>query len=604
MRIFGKIILWLFASFGALLSIGLIVGLTTVVSLQSEKPTIEANSILWLDLDREISERPQSGGFFQNDQAPTFLDYLNVIEQAEVDENIIAIATDLSYHNLGMAQIQELRTALLRFQNNSGKKAYLYAEDLGSMGSGMINYYLASAFSEIWLNPTGGVGINGLAIEVPYFADALEKLDIKAEMAQRHEFKGGADPFIRSDMTEPVRNSLQNLLDQWQKQMTNDILATRWDVKSNFDKLIENSPYLAQPSLELGLVDRLAYWDEYQAMLQEISFAAEAKTVSVGYYLSANTTDENGFNFESADQEDSNENANIALIHGVGPITGEDYGPGYYTDESFSPYTVAEAIADAREDPSIDAVIFRVSSPGGAYAQSDMVRREVLKFKETGKPIVVTMGNDAASGGYFVSMGADHIIAQPGTVTGSIGVYAGKVATKRLWDKLGVNWERIETGPQAGMWSMISDFTPSQRKKFQESLDFVYDDFSGKAASDRGLNDSEIDNAARGRIWTGHEAIKAKLIDELGGHQEALAATRRLLDLAPNATLDLYDFPSQPTPMEQLETILSSDDPMHFLSTEVTNRVINAQLPKWVIDIKSQLKTHGLLTMPSIYLAP
>ncbi len=606
MKLFAKIILWIFAGLGGLMTVSVIAGIIFATNIKDDVATIEEGSVLWIDLGEYIPERSQASGFFNNSNQPTFIEHLEAIEAATYDEKIVAIAAELTGRGLGMAQVQELRSALLRFQTNSGKKTYLYAEDLGAMGNGMISYYLASAFSEIWLNPTGGVGVNGLAIEMPYFADALEKLDIKAEMAQRHEYKGGADPFIRSHMTSPVRHSLQNLLDQWQKQMSNDILASRWNTEADFKQLIDNSPYLPQQSLDLGLVDKLAYLDEYEDMLDGLHAGTKGKTVSINYYLHASNALEGEFHF-SGETEDTQIASNIALIHGIGPITGEDHGSGYYTDDNFSPYTVAKALADAREDKTIEAVLFRVSSPGGAYAQSDMVRREVLKLKEAGKPIIVSMGNDAASGGYFVSMGADHIIAHPGTLTGSIGVYAGKVATKRLWDSLGVNWQRVETGPQAGMWSMVSDFTPSQRKKFQESLDFVYDDFSGKAAADRGLSPEEIDQAARGRIWTGNEAINAKLIDELGGYNEAMEAIRRILRLNNDTTLNMVNFPTQPTPMEKLKTILSSDDPMQFISTTITDSLIETRMPQWAKAIKAQfdgsLEARGVLTMPQFYIS-
>ncbi|WP_420549433.1 signal peptide peptidase SppA [Curvivirga sp.] len=593
MRLFGKILLWFMAVLGFPMLIMIVFGISLAFNLKKEIASVEPNAVLWLDLDRPIPERAGSGNLFEQYDQASFLDYLQAIERAKTDDRIIAIAAEINGGIMGIAQTQELRDALIDFQRESGKKAYVYAEDLGAMGGGMLSYYLATGFSEIWLNPTGGVGVSGMAMEIPYFADALEKIDITAEMEQRHEYKGGADPFIRSQMTEPVRASLQGLLDDWHKQLAAGMTTSRQSIAAEIDQLVLNSPYLPQQSLELGLVDRLAYWDEFEDLIDYLPEDTESHTVSVSYYMLATDLE-----IEETDEEENNKSYTIAVIQGIGPITGEDYGPGYYTDETFSPYTVSKALANAREDSSIDAVLFRVNSPGGAYAQSDMVRREVLKLKEARIPVIVSMGDNAASGGYFVSMGADYIVAQPGTLTGSIGVYAGKVATKKLWDNLGVNWERVETGPQAGMWSMISEFTPSQKAKFQESLDFVYTDFSGKAAQDRGLDATEIDAAARGRIWTGQEAIGIKLVDELGGYKEALDAARIALETEKNAKLNLQVFPKQPTPVEQIEAIFSSDDPLRYISIQVSDHFIERQIPDWVLQVRDQFTSHGLLTMP------
>ena len=308
-------------------------------------------------------------------------------------------------------------------------------------------------------------------------------------------------------MTSAMRASLSRLLESWTRQIGSVIVdAGRLQSNSDFLRVLNNGPYLAKDALALGLVDRLGYWDEAEnAMNLAYPDVPEEDYLDPVTYLWA----------LGAEEEEA-PGKSIALIYGVGAIL-PDSGDSFFDDPGFQPYSVADALSDAREDESIAAVVFRVDSPGGAYGPSDSVWREMVRLRESGKPVIVSMGGAAASGGYFVSMNADQVFALPGTLTGSIGVYSGKFATADLWDRFGIRWERLQAGTNAGIWSSVTEFSSTERDKFREGVDFVYTDFTAKVAEARGFSDTELDAAARGRIWTGEDARDVGLVDELGG---------------------------------------------------------------------------------------
>jgi protease-4 len=252
----------------------------------------------------------------------------------------------------------------------------------------------------------------------------------------------------------------------------------------------------------------------------------------------------------------------IALIYGVGPVVrgGDDDGSGLGGSEMLSAQTVAKAFRLAADDPEVRAILFRIDSPGGSYVASDTVWREVKRARGRGKPVVASMGAVAASGGYFVAMAADRIVAEPGTLTGSIGVYAGKFVLDGLWDKLGVHWEQLKSATNAGMDSANHDFTPEQWQRFQSSLDRVYADFTKRVADDRKLSPDRLDAVARGRVWTGRQAVAVGLADQVGGFEDGIAAAKSLAHLAPNAPVKLETFPPERTPLDRVFALLGDLD--------------------------------------------
>lgn len=536
MRTILRIIFWGFATIGVAATAAVIAAVVFTVNVRDRAPELPEVAILELDFNRAIPEIRREEPVLGTAPPPTVLELIQTLERAADDPRIKGVVAMIGEEPHGMARARELANAVVQFRE-SGKFAIAYADDLEALGDSGIEYMLAAAFEEVWLRPTGGLGLTGFVFEVPYFKGALDELSIESEFEQRHEFKGGADPFEKETMPLPVRRSLKRVADGWAEQLAEWIAERRGIDVAKVKHLIETGPFLAHDALVAGLVDRLGYYDQMIESLDTRAGLADWDFVSASTFLAAHTISDVPA-------------AKIAVIQGQGPITG---GGDAFADEDFGAYEVADALAEAAEDSTIDAILFRVDSPGGAYGPSDEVWRAVNRVVEADKPIVVSMGDMAASGGYFVSAAADHIIAQPGTLTGSIGVYAGKFATRGLWNRLGISWSRVSSGGNAGMYGMIDRFSPAQRKKFREGLDFVYEDFTGKVSAGRGLSGDDLDDAARGRLWTGADAVKNGLADGLGGYREAFAAIRQLLRLDPDVPLDLVILPRPVDAWERIQ---------------------------------------------------
>jgi protease-4 len=296
-------------------------------------------------------------------------------------------------------------------------------------------------------------------------------------------------------MSDPARENLQALLDSLYGQLVAGIAESRGFDEAEVRQLVDGGPYLAQEALEKRLIDRIGYWDEFIGESDSMA-GEEAESVFLDDYLAG------------IDRPNS-EGPKVALIYGNGTISmgsGDD-GDGF-EGGGFKAHRVAEAFADAIDDEEVEAILFRINSPGGSYVASDIVWREVGRAKEAGKPVIVSMGATAASGGYFVAMPADRVIAQPGTVTGSIGVYGGKLITEKLWARFGIAWDELHAGENAGMWSFIRDFPAGGEERFRQMLDFIYGDFTAKAMENRNLDAGQMDRIARagrrvGRLWRG-----------------------------------------------------------------------------------------------------
>jgi len=555
MRAIGRFFMWLLAGIGFLTMASVIAGVVFLVTQSPRQPTVPERAVLWLDLNQPVVEKPVQT-LFGKTAGLTMIDMVAALDRARTDDRIKGVVAVMGGAPISMAQAQELADAIRAFRA-SGKFTLAYAEDLGSVWNGTVDYLLAGAFEELWLQPSGGVGVAGLALETPFFRGAFEKVGVSPQFEQRHEYKGGIDPFVEIGMTPAIRESFRTMLGSWTDQLrTGYVEDGRLAPASSIEVLFDGGPYLAKEALAMGLVDKLAYWDEVEAFLDD-RLGPDSDSVSPALYNMA----------VAAELDLPPDAPRIALVYGEGAIMPDQPGGNaLFGARGFSPYDVADALADAREDDSIDAVVFRVDSPGGAYGPSDAVWREVAKLRDAGKPVIAVMGSVAASGGYFVSMQADKVLAQPGTITGSIGVYSGKFATMGLWEKLGVRWERVRVGRNAAIWSGISEFSKSERERFRAGVDFVYEDFTRKVAEARGLSPASLDAAARGRIWTGRDALKVGLIDGFGGLLEAVAQAKEMAGFDRSAEAEIVILPHEPTPVERLEQVLEGGDPFAQVS--------------------------------------
>lgn len=510
-----------------------------------DKTVLELN--LEQGLAEYVPEDPVAGVFAK--KIPTVRDVVDTLQQASQDKRVVALIARVGGVGMGLAQIQEVRDAVLAFRR-AGKPAIAHAEAFGELGPGTGAYYLATAFAEIYLQPSGDVGLTGLMYESPFVRGTLDKVGIVPRLDHRREYKSAMNMFTERKFTPPHREETQKVMESQFGQIVEGIATARGLTKEKVQALINQGPLSGRQAVEAKLIDGLAYRDEVAAKVKKTA-GENIKALSFAKYL------------ERVGRPHEKGEKTIALIYGVGtvqrgkagydPLSG---GVGMGSD------TLTAAFRAAIEDKAVKAILFRVDSPGGSYVASDTIWRETLRAKEAGKPVIVSMGDVAGSGGYFVAMAADKIVAQPGTITGSIGVLAGKMLTNGFWDKLGISWDEVHTSDNATLWTSTHDYTPAQWTQFQETLDRIYDDFTSKAAQGRSLSKEKILEVAKGRIWTGEDAKALGLVDELGGFPLAFGLAKEAAGLSAETDVRLEVFPRQKKTLKQVlvERLLEEDE--------------------------------------------
>jgi len=539
---------------GLLASLGFVIVLGAVGlglawrHLDAFKPQEEAlpdRMVLVLDLGESILEAQPD-----NRLSEIALGY--PLDMRQIGEALSRAATDPRVDGLfvlagrgalGMAQTQELRGYIEGFKARE-KDVTAFAESFGEGGNGTLNYYLASAADKIWLQPSGSLDVTGFILEQPYLRDALDRIGVDPQMGQRSEYKGAVNNLTDSALPAPQRENLQRLLDSWFAQFAQDVAAARGLSPDTVERLVDAAPYDAPQGPDLGLIDQLGYYD--QAVDEALDGAGpEAELIALADYAYEPTDEEPA---ESPKGQDL-----IALVYGIGPVTlGEGSNDPLFGEIAMGSDTVATALSDAIDDDDVVAIVFRVDSPGGSYVASDVIWREVQRARDLGKPLVISMGNLAASGGYFVAAPAHSIVAEPGTITGSIGVAAGKLALKGLWEKLSVNWDAVEVGKNAGLWSANRPFNDAGWAYLEASLDRTYADFTGKVATGRDLTPAAVEELARGQVWTGADALDLGLVDALGGMQTALAMAKEAAGLQADDEVPLLLLPEPADPWQSL----------------------------------------------------
>ena len=551
---------------------------------------LPARTIVEVDLDEPLAEfvpdDPLAG--LLRGRRPRLRDVLDALQRAAADDHVLALVGHISTGAAGLGQTQELRDAVISFRAG-GKKAVAFGEAFGEAGPGNGAYYLATAFDEIYLQPSGDVGLTGLMAESPFVKGTLDKLGIVPRFSARGEYKTAVNMFTERRFTEAHRVATSRIVASQFGQIVRGVSSARKLAEADVRAIVDRAPLSAQQALEAHLVDGLAYRDEVYAKLE--GGGEKPTRMSLLRYLGrAGPPPENG--------------DTVALIHGVGTVqrgkSGIDPLSG---DVSMGSDTVSAAFRSAVEDSDVKAILFRIDSPGGSYVASDTIWREVSRARAAGKPVIVSMGNVAASGGYFVAMPADRIVAQPGTITGSIGVFSGKMLLPAFWEKLGVTWDEVHTGTNATMWSSLLDFSPSERARFDAELDRVYDDFTTKAAEGRKLPKERVREIAQGRVWTGEDALGIGLVDALGGYGEALRLVRETLGLAPDAPLRLQSFPPARGLIAGLveRVVAPSDDDTD--DEEAGSATLRAAL-ETVHSVTHALRAVGLLAEEGPLVAP
>ena len=463
-------------------------------------------------------------------KAPRLLDAVAALAKASEDERVTMLVAKVGTSGMKLAKIQEIRDAVIRFREK-GKKAIVYAETFGEFGPGNSAYYLATAFDRIYLQPSGSVSLTGLGVKTPFLRDLLMKAGIEPRLAHRKEYKSAAYLFTESQYNEPHREADQAVLESLMSQFVDGIARSRGFTPQQVLSLVKKGPFSATNALREKLVDELAYWDQVcEAAKKEVG--KDSRPLSLLEYLKRAGHPYSG-------------RRKIALIYGVGPIIR---GKSRWTplgSQVMGSKTVAESFRQAVKDKSVKAIIFRINSPGGSYVASDVVWREILRAREEGKPVIVSMSEVAGSGGYFVAAAADKIIAQPATITGSIGVVGGKMVTSEMWNKIGIHWGELYTHGNAGLWSSTQNYSAEQWEQVQGWLDAIYTDFVTKVAQGRKLDLDRVHEIAKGRIWSGKDARDIGLVDELGGFEEAVRAAKASAGIGEEEKVGLRAFPAK-----------------------------------------------------------
>jgi len=507
--------------------------------------------ILELDLSEGIAEEPPADvvSAVLAMRRPRLADVLDGLRRARADDKVLALVVKIGGRPIGFARVQELRSAIAAFRR-SGKATVAWAETYGEFGPGNTAYYLATAFERIWLQPSGDVGLTGLSLEQWFLRGTMDKLGLEYEVSKRHEYKNAADRLTEQGFTGPAREALEQLASSLTGQIT-EAVAERLAVSpAQARMLIDNGPYIAEEAVELRLVDALGYRDEVYDDVRK-SAGPDAHLLYLARYQRSRALAERARKLPERGSD------MIAVIYAAGPIRRGRSGRGPMSGGAMGSDTVSAALRTAAADRRVRAIVLRVNSPGGSYVASDTIWREVVRARQAGTPIVVSMGDVAASGGYYISMAADAIVAQPGTITGSIGVLSGKPVTSSLLERVGITTDSVTVGAHADMFSTTRPFSEEEWAKINSWLDRIYADFTGKVAMGRNMTQEQVHEIARGRVWTGADAAGIGLVDQLGGLDDAIALARRKAGLPDTAPVRGYP---RTTPLDRLRRPESSED--------------------------------------------
>jgi len=487
-------------------------------------PAVKANSYLELKLSGEIVERamPNMWMMLARVEPLTMHDIWMNIRKAKKDRRIKSLLLRLGYVQCNWAKINEIREAILDFRT-SGKKAYAYIEEAPEFDK---EYYLATACDEIILHPLGFLGINGIGGHIPFLKNTLEKLGIEAEFEHVEEYKTAYNMFTEEGFTPAHQEMIESIYSNLFSQYMKAVADARKKSVGEMIALIDRGFYQGEKALKAGLIDRLLFDDELEAEFNEKG--KKLHKISHNQYLKIKPS-----------SVGLNKGNKIALIYGMGIIhTGESGA------QSMGSSTVARWIRRARKDNSIKGVVFRVDSPGGSAVASDVIWREVTLTKKE-KPIVVSMSDVAGSGGYWVSMAASKIVAQPQTLTGSIGVIAGKFNMSNLYDKLGVTSEKLIYGKKADIFSSFRALTDEERDFLKKEILWIYDRFLTKVAEGRNMKSEDVDKVGKGRVWTGSQAKELGLVDDIGGLSTAIQWVKQLAEIPEEEEVKLVIWPKK-----------------------------------------------------------
>ena len=527
-----------FAAFFLVIALFVIM-IVIAASSGEEKVNVKNNSVLHLKLDKSIVDRASKQGFnftgsgFQSD-ATLGLDKLyEVLESAKNDENIQGLFLEVDLFAAPPSAMLDARNALLDFKN-SGKWIIAYGENFTQGG-----YYIASAANEVYMFPTGTFDWRGLSTELMFFKKMFDKLEIEAQVIRgpNNKFKSAVEPFMYEQMTPENRQQISTYVGDIWKTMLDGISKER---KVSIDFLNQAADSISLMNNEnlknSGLINGLVYRDEIMTNIKgKLGIDAESKKE-----INMIDFDKYALSLDNKDEKDNR----IAVVYAEGAIESGDGD-----DETIGSDRIAKALKDARENENVKAIVFRVNSPGGSALASDVIWRETELIKKSGKPLIVSMGDYAASGGYYIACSADRIFANPNTITGSIGVF-GVIPNmqKFLNNKIGLTFDTYETNAHSDALTVTKPLDEYEMKVMQNMVAQIYDDFTSKVAAGRKKTQAEVDSIGQGRVWSGEDALGLGLVDELG---DMRAAIRYAAQMAGVSDYSTQDYPKMKDPFQE-----------------------------------------------------
>lgn len=544
LKLIMKTLVYSFAIFG-ILFILILAGVALMVTPKIRITKVPESAILDIDFNKNYAEMRSDDFFaeFTGASAYSVFDVVRAINIAADDSRIKAIRANVNVAELGLSQIQDVVDAINVFKSK-GKKTYIYSSSMGSVGGGSKEYYLASAFDQIWVQPSAEIGVVGVNIEVPFFNNILKKIGVEPEFYSRYEYKTAVTSLLSSDFTKEYKKELSKVGGGLYEQLVTNISVNRNLSKERVIDIINNAPLTAKVASEVGFVDKIAYMQDLTTYLQQ-EYAASF--VSIDDYMS-------GINDYSDDKKPL-----VAFLVLDGVIEDGLSVNSPLNEAVIGSKSVLSQIAELKQKENLKALVVRVNSPGGSYTASNEIRYAIENLKKDKNiPVVVSMSNYAASGGYFISTAADYIIAEPATLTGSIGVVGGKFVFAKLWENIDINWGEINFGENASILSSNHLFTEAEKKIFNASLDQVYQDFTAKVMRARNFDETKINDIARGRVWLGQDALKLGLIDEIGGIDDALIKAKNLAQIMPGDKFSLQYYPRRQSFQEKLTKFIEN----------------------------------------------
>jgi protease IV len=542
-----------------LVSLGCIVGLLVFFLSPAEgaapaakatKPPVKKSVVVAFTLDGEYPEGPSSPSIF-GDLETSLSTLVQRMDAAATDKDVVAVWLKVDNLAIGRAKIYELRGAIARLRKANKP---VYAE-LTTATTGQ--YLLATACDHVVMPPSGVLVIPGVRAEITFFKGLLDKLGLEFDALKMGKYKGALEPMTRREMSKPLRESYESLVDDNYQDMLSVITASRHLKDYEAKTYVDRGLFTAEDAKKAGLIDDVLYSDQLEDAIKK-KLDLEKIEIVTDYKKKKMDVDFSGLSgivklidimMGGKPSTTGGKKPRIAIVYAVGPIVEGRGDKGMFSSSVLGSTSTIAALRKAAEDPKVAAVVLRIDSPGGSATASDLIWRETMRLK---KPLIASMGDVAASGGYYIAMGAQKIFAAPGTLTGSIGVIGGKLVTKGMYDKLGLNTEVIARGANSGAMSSGQPFSPSERKVWMEMLEDTYHRFVSKAAEGRKMSYDKLDALAQGRVYTGVTAKKLGLIDELGTLEDAIAAAKTSAGLKADADVDLLVLPEPKSVFEQL----------------------------------------------------